>query len=177
METDDIKYSEVLQCEKFAHQTEPMISFSQKNIWVNMGCLKRIPNTFYVHFLLFRQTRIFMILTGIEGMLDVVRWCTPSGKPRKIICDAELWDDIITFMNWNNKIRYRLLGRFVQTSYGGGFAFDMARAVEFPLCETLDTPPPPSNSVPQAYRTFEKHLQNPLVTKFKTDTVITIDEE
>ena len=177
----DIGQYEVLQGGKFAHMTEPMVSFARRTIWINMGCLKRMPDTTYVHFLLLRQEQKLIIKPSTEDQLDAVRWCTPLGNTRKIICHPDLWNDIISLMGWDGKARYRLLGRFVQASEWNGFAFDMARAEKF----SLDAASYPSHSRANeatsksdilTNQTWEAHCLNPLIRRFENDTLITFNK-
>lgn len=175
----DIGQYEVLQGESFVHLTEPMISFARRAVWINTSCLKRLPDTVYVHFLLFRQTRKLIIKAGVEEAQDVIRWCTPSGKPRKILFDAEFWNDITALMGWSNLNRYRLLGRFVHSSDWTGFAFDMTRAEVFPLDGIKPSLQIPEAALDKAFipcQTWEDHCHNPLISRFREDTLITIDE-
>ena len=168
---DNIGHGEVQRGEKFAHRTEPIMSFARREVWVNMGCLKRLPDTRYVHFLLFRQTRKLLIKPGLEETMDVFRWCTPSGKPRRVKCDDELWHDITSLMGWSDTSRYRLLGRFVCGANGGDFAFDLTRAEVFPpvgASQPLDADNTPT-------LTWDEHCKNPLITRFEEDTLITLD--
>jgi len=161
---------------KFAHRTEPIVSFARREFWINMGCLKRMPDIRYVHFMLLRQTRKLYIKAGIEETMDVVRWCTPSGKPRRVIIDADLWHDITSLMGWNDTSRYRLLGRFVSDRNGGGFVFDLARAEVFPLDGRSRSGETMSKKVPAANFTWDEHCKSPLITRFAEDTLITVGE-
>ena len=167
---DDIERYEVLRGEIFSHSTEPIISFARKSVWINMGCLKCMPNTTYVHFLLLRQARKLIIKHSTEESLDTVRWCTHSGKPRKILCDAEFWNDLTALMDWNDQYRYKLLGRFVHSSDWDGLAFDMTRAERIPIAGTA-APCKYYNS-----QTLEEHIKNPLVKRFTEDTSINTNE-
>ena len=173
LQTDaDIGHGELQRGEKFAHKTEPIMSFARRALWVNMGCLKRMPDTSYVHFLLFRQTRKLLLKPGLEETMDVFRWCTPSGRPRRVMVDVELWRDITLLTGWNDTNRYRLLGRFVCGPNGGDFAFDLTRAEVFPQVDSsqsVETTKPPN-------LIWDEHCKNPLVTRFEMDTVIAIDE-
>ena len=121
----DIGQYEVLRGENFSHMTEPMVSFARREVWVNMVCLKRMPDTLYVHFLLLRQKRNLVIKPGAEDQQDGARWCTPSRRPRKILCKADFWHDITSLMGWTDNNRYRLLGRFAHDSNGDEIVFDM----------------------------------------------------
>ena len=138
---------------------------------VNMGCLRRLPDTVYVHFLLFRQQRRLIIRPSAEESRDVIRWCTPSGKPRRILCDEDFWNDITALMGWDNRSRYRLLGRFVHGSDWDGFAFDMTRAKVFSL-EGIESEP---EITILPCQTWEEHCRNPLVSRIEEDTMIIID--
>jgi len=172
----DIGQYEVQQGERFAHMTEPMVSFARSEVWINMGCLKRMPDTVYVHFLLFRQSRRLVIKPGLEEHQNGVRWCTPSGKPRRIICAADFWDDITSLMGWNENNRYRLLGRFANDSGGGQFAFDMTRAEVFPLAGIARPSELAADTNSLTNQTWEEYCKNPLVRRFEEDTLIVIDE-
>jgi hypothetical protein len=169
---DNIRHGEVQRGEMFAHRTEPIISFARREVWVNMGCLKRMSDTSYVHFLLFRQTRKLLLKPGLEETMNVFRWCTPSGKPRRVKCDDELWQDITSLMGWSDTSRYRLLGRFVRGTNGGDFAFDLTRAEVFPLVGT----PQPLEADKMPTLTWDEHCKNPLITRFQEDTVIAVGE-
>ena len=176
----DIGQYEVLRGEGFAHMTEPMVSFGRRAVWINMGCLKRLPDTVYVHFLLLRKTKRLIIKPSVEEAQEVARWCTPSGKSRKIMCHIDFWNDITALMGWNDKDRYRLLGRFVRNSDWDGFAFDMARAEVFTLDEINPALARSPEAAPEkdslSCQTWEEHCRNPLVTRFDEDTLIAIDE-
>lgn len=177
---NDIKQYEVLRGEKFSHMTEPMISFARKMVWVNMNCLKRLPDTAYVHFLLFRKKYRLIIKSSTEEAQDVIRWCTPSGKPRKIICEEELWRDITMLMGWDDENRYRVLGRVIHGSGWDGIAFDMAGAEMFApgatLPSSMSCAGPAYGKVPPPYQTWEEHCRNSLVSRFEEDILIMIDE-
>lgn len=177
----DIGQYEVLRGERFAHATEPILSFARREVWVNMVCLKRLPSIVYVHFLFLRDTQRLIIKPGMEESLDVVRWRTPSGKPRKILCDKDFWNEVTLFTGWTNKNRYRLLGRFVHDSNWDGFAFDMKRAEIFPLRENAPSLQQDREVVPEnplvPSQTWIEHCRNPLINRFEEDTLIEIDKE
>jgi len=175
----DIGRYEVLTGDKFAHLTEPVVSFARRAVWINRGCLKRMPNIIYVHFLLLRQERKLIIKSAAEEQLDVVRWCTPLGNSRKIICHDDLWDDISSLMGWNENNRYRLLGRFIHAPDWNGFAFDMTRAEEFQPGEVTRAPLSTelaSTKDSRANQTWEEYRLNPLISRFSEDTLNTFDE-
>lgn len=159
--------------------TEPMVSFARGAFWINAGCLKRSPETIYVHFLILRSQRKLILKLCSEEELDAVRWCTPSGKPRKILCNEDFFGDIFTLIDWNHNNRYRLLGRMIASSGWMGFAFDLTRAEVFPLTgvNSKDTSEPSTHS--DTGKPFgeiwNQHCCNPLINKFLEDTVIMIN--
>lgn len=177
---DDIKQYEVLRGERFSHMSEPIITFAQKMIWINMICLKRLPDTVYVHLLLFREKHRLIIKPSTEESPDVIRWCTPSGKPRKIMCEEEFWQDITMLMGWDDQNRYRIPGRFIHGSGWDGIAFDMARAEVFTPGATLPSSmlcaEATGEKASPSYQTWEEYCQNPLVSRIEKDVVIVIDE-
>jgi hypothetical protein len=65
----------------------------------------------------------------------------------------------------------------VRDSDWSGFAFDMARAEVFPLGNIIQPSESAAVKIPVANRTWEEHCRNPLISRFKNDTLITVDEE
>lgn len=159
METN-INQTLVIQGEQYAQLTEPTVTFSKRMIWINMACLKRFPDIRYVRFMVEAKERKFMIATCKEEESATVRWCTLSRKPRKILCEPDIWNEITKLMGWNDTDRYKLLGKFIQDSSWSGFAFDMTRVI---------------GSSP-SFQTLAEHIRNPLVTRFERDTAISLNE-
>lgn len=173
----DIGQYEVLPGKLFSHMAEPAISFSKKAIWINMGCLKSVPDTFYVHFLLFRIEKSLIIKPCAGEERDAVRWCTFSGKPRNILCNDDIWIDITSLMGWNDHDRYRLLGHLVHSSGWSGLAFDMTRAIVISRSEAYDEPQTQSCHEAAEHPSWAEYSRNPLVKRFAEDTRIVTDEE
>jgi hypothetical protein len=160
----------VFRGENFAHINEPTVSFARRKIWFGMACLKHLSNATHVHFALQKEARRFLVIESTDATLNAVRWCTPSKNMRKISCDADVWDEIFTVENWSEEFRYKLLGCFVHTSLGYGFAFDLTRTQKFSLDGTsTDEKNPPAI-------TLDEHCKNPLVKRFESDIAIPIDE-
>ena len=177
----NIGHYELVRGERFAHMTEPMVSFARGAFWVNVGCLKRSPETTYVHFLLFRPQRRLILKPCGEEERNAVRWCTPSLKPRKVLCDCDFFSELFTLMGWSQNNRHRLLGRVAHNSDWTGFAFDLTRAVVFPLAGVESDKNPEPATPPGVDNpfggTWDEHCRNPLVNRFSKDTVIMVDEE
>jgi len=148
----------ILLCStKFTHISEPVISFARRKIWFNMCCLKRLPNTVHVHFLLIHQEKQFIVIAATDEAFHTARWCSPSRNPRKITCIPEMWQEITSLMGWNDKTHYKLIGKPVQESEWQGFMFDMSQATEPP-------------------KTWGEYLKKPTINRFTENTYITIGE-
>lgn len=158
----------VFRGENFAHINEPTVSFARRKIWFNAACLKNLPNATHVHFMLQKESRKFFAIESTDSTINAVRWCTISRNARKIVCDEDTWNEIFTTANWSENFRYKLMGCFVHTPYGYGFAFDLTRAQKF----SLDGIQEKASSV----ITLEEHNKNPLVKRFENDTTILINE-
>lgn len=98
--------------------TKPMISFTKYRLHVNMVCIKLLPDTEYVQFLINKTKKLFAIKPCSDDDRDSIRWKTISRKrgqevSRSIsgsIFSAMLFDH----MGWNTDYRYFLTGRLMK---------------------------------------------------------------
>jgi len=149
----------VAQEKSFVQLTEPTITFYQGAIKINTACLKKLPGTEYVLFLVNPGQRKLYIKPCEEEMQHSMRWRTPSGKPRTLI-GRDFLSKAMELMQWDSDQRYRLPGRASFDEEGAIVAFDMTAA----------------QAVEGFGQTLREHKQNPLVRRLEEDTVITMED-
>jgi len=122
----DNEVGEVVLSELDASHCEPSITFHNRNVFINMACLKRLPNVDYILFIVVRGERKLRLEPSSEDEFGSVKWRTHGKKrgARKIIM-TEFVRKIMDLMNWNPENRYRLLGKFVCKNGKHQFHFDL----------------------------------------------------
>ena len=142
-----LERDEVIDINQLSFAGEPMLTIGQNKVWVNAVCLKALPDTRYIMFLLNREARRVTLKPGSEEEQHAVRWKTPSEKPRRISCNDFL-QDVGALMGWDMEKRRRLPGRVARDNDGPVIAFELARNVPM---------------------TLEEHRQNPLIKRLEDD--------
>ena len=165
----DIDDGQIIYGKCFAHVAEPTITIARNAFWVNTGCIRRLPNISYIHFILLIHERRLILKPCDDETQHGVRWKTPSGKPRKMLSN-DFFNELATLLDWDSGNRYRLLGKIARGIDWTGFAFDLTQAEIFPLSGvTADM-----NNEEQKPQTWSDFFINPLVTRFSEDTIINI---
>jgi len=131
--------------------SEPVLTIMQDKLWVNAACLNTFPDAWYVLFLLNREERKMIIKPAREEEQHVVRWKTPTGKPRRLSC-ADFLQDVGGLMNWETELRRKLYGRTARDDGSSYLAFDL--------------------NVPHT-ETFGEYRKKPLVKRLEEDVVAT----
>ena len=109
--------------------TKPVISFTRSRMHVNMVCIKLLPDTEYVQFLINKSKDLFAIKPCSEDDRDSVRWKSINSKRGKevsrnitgSIFSAMLFDH----MGWDIEYRYSLIGRLVKARDSDLIVFDL----------------------------------------------------
>ena len=149
----------VVHGKRFVQLTEPLITFYRGVVKVNTACLKKLPKTEYVLFLIDPKRYKLFIKPCSEDTLHSMRWRTSSCKPRTLI-GHDFISLTMELMQWDGERRYRIPGRAAFDEDGAIIAFDLAAAEEM------------GGFGP----TLEEHKQNPLVSRFAEDTIITLED-
>ena len=117
----------------FAHLFEPTLSFSDEKVTVNNACIRKLPNTDYVQFLVNPDEKKLAIKPCSEEDKDSFKWCgvTKEGnrKPRIISCHI-FYEKVFKLMCWDKYSRYRVLGKLIRYNDELIFIFDLKDAEE-----------------------------------------------
>lgn len=72
VQDDSFSYSgyQVVRGEFFAHMNEPSVCFNQNKVYVNVGCLKRLPDVDYVQILVNSEEKKLVIRPAGEDEKD-----------------------------------------------------------------------------------------------------------
>ena len=134
-ENADFSYDgyQVVRGEFFAHLFEPSVSFKNEKVSVNAACLRKLPETEYVQFLVNPTEKMLAVKPCREEDKDSFQWASGEGKKRKpktITCRI-FYAKLMNLMNWNPQYRYKILGKLVRTATDTLFVFDLSSAQTF----------------------------------------------
>lgn len=118
---------QVVRGEFFAHLHEPSLTFNNQKVSVNIACVRKLPSTHFIQFLVNPETKKLVVLPCEENAKDAVIWHTAGGtacKPKQITCRI-FFAKIIELMNWNPNFRYKLLGKLICSGEDQLFVFDL----------------------------------------------------
>lgn len=115
---------QVVRGEFFAHLLEPSVTFNKCKLYVNMACLKKLPNINYVQILVNSDDKKLAIRPCEGEEKDSFLWCTTRRKPKQISCRI-FSAMIFNLMNWNLEYRYKLLGKLIKSNDEYLFIFDL----------------------------------------------------
>ena len=121
---------QVVRAEFFAHLFEPSVTLNKETVSVNMACLRKLPNTEYVQFLVNPVERKLAVKPCSEDMKDSFRWSSGEGKkskPKKITCRI-FFAKVMDLMGWDPKNRYKILGKLMRNKGDTIFVFDLNSA-------------------------------------------------
>lgn len=126
---------QVVRGEFFAHIFEPSVTLSREKVSVNVACLRKLPGTEYVQFLVNPTEKKLAVKPCSEEVKDSFRWCSGEGKNRKpktITCRI-FFGKVMSLMNWAPEYRYKILGKLIRTRSDLLFVFDLNCAETY-LC-------------------------------------------
>ena len=109
---------QVVRGEFFAHIFEPSVTLNREKVSVNVACLRKLPGTEYVQFLVNPTEKKLAVKPSSEEIKDSFRWCSGEGKNRKpktITCRI-FFGKVMSLMNWNPEYRYKILGKLIRTT-------------------------------------------------------------
>lgn len=117
---------QVVRGEFFAHVFEPCITFADCKVYVNMACIRKLPDYDYVQILVNPNAKKLAVRPCVESEKDSFRWCTATEKraPKQITCKI-FFAKVFTLMGWNPKDRYKLVGKLIRSKNDLFFVFDM----------------------------------------------------
>ena len=115
---------QVVRGEFFAHLLEPSVTFNKCKLYVNMACLKKLPNIDFVQILVNSNDKKLAIRPCSGEEKDSFLWSTAQRKPKQISCKI-FSAMIFSLMNWNLEYRYKLLGKLIKSNEEYLFIFDL----------------------------------------------------
>ncbi len=128
--TDDNNFTfegyQVVRGEFFAHTFEPTLTFSENKVYVNMACIKKLPQIEYVQILVNPDEKKVAVRPCMEDARDSFRWCSATAKrtPKQVTCRV-FYGKIFSLMNWSHKYRYKLLGKLICSNDELLFVFNL----------------------------------------------------
>ena len=127
-EDEDFSFDgfQVVRGEFFAHTYEPSLTFSGCKVYVNMACVRKLPEFSYVQVLVNPDQKKVAVRPCREEERDSVRWCSATEKrsPKQITCRI-FFAKVFDLMEWDPNYRYKLLGKLIKTKKELLFVFDM----------------------------------------------------
>ena len=129
IQDDSFSYAgyQVVRGEFFAHLYEPSLCFNRSRVYVNMGCLKRMPDVSYVQILVNAEDKKLVIRPAGEDEKDAFLWCSLKNevrRPKQITCRV-FFAKIVHLMSWNADYRYKLLGKIIRSGEEKLVVFDL----------------------------------------------------
>ena len=134
VEVDDSFYDgdvEVIRSEFISENddTKPTVSFSRYRMYVNMVCLKMLPETEYVQFLINKTKKQFAIKPCSEDDRDSFRWKSINAKNGKEI-SRQISGPIFVamlfnYMGWDTQYKYSLTGKLTIARESKIIVFDL----------------------------------------------------
>ena len=114
VELTDLKGYQVTRGELFSHIREPAVTIWANKVKFNMACLKKLPGVTHIQILICPEQKRVIIRPCNPDTPDSLRWACGGGekavKNREMLCKtfaAKVFD----LMGWDNKYRYKILGR------------------------------------------------------------------
>lgn len=175
---------EVVRGVFFAHLFEPSVRLAKEQVSVNSACIRRLPETEYVQFLVNRNEKKMVVKPCSEETKDSFRWNAvgKDGKIRpKIISCKEFYDRIMKLMDWNPECRYRIMGKLMRTKTECIFVFDLKDAEIFQKGKRGDRGSRKA-IYPQEWNTgfgvpFEEHQSEVLVNIMEDSAVFYLEKK
>lgn len=130
---------QVVRGEFFAHIHEPSFTFNDNRVYLNMACIRKLPQTEYVQILVHPVEKKLAVRPCQEEEKDSFRWCTKNARkrdPKQITCHV-FYAKIFSLMGWNPQYRYKLLGKLIQSNGELLFIFDLKTPEIYPRAAKL----------------------------------------
>ena len=125
---------EVVHRAFFSHLFEPSVKLVKKSVSVNSACIRRLPDTEYVQFMVNRDEKKLVVKSCTESDRDSFRWSSVGkdgkARPRTISCE-QFFVRIMKLMDWDPDKRYRIMGKLVRTTTMSLFVFDLKESESF----------------------------------------------
>ena len=128
---------QVVRGEFFSHIYEPSITLNLGKFYVNMTCLKKLPDVEYVQILVNPDNKKLVLRPCNEDAKDATAWKTPKKNPKQITCRL-FFAMVMKLMDWNPDYRYKVLGKLISTGEEYLYVFDLSCREAYPRTITED---------------------------------------
>ena len=119
---------QVVRGEFFAHLFEPSVTLNEEKVSVNAACIRKLPDTEYVQFLVNPEEKKLAVKPCEEYAKDSFCWTSVGKdgkrKPKTISCRI-FYAKIMSLMGWDPTLRYKILGKLIKTQGDMLFVFDL----------------------------------------------------
>lgn len=125
---------QVVRGEFFSHIHEPSFTFNNNKVYLNMACIRKLPQTEYVQILVHPEEKKLAVRPCREEEKDSFRWCTKNTEkrtPKQITCRV-FYAKILSLMGWSSQYRYKLLGKLIHSNGELLFIFDLKTPEVYP---------------------------------------------
>ena len=160
----------------FAHLFEPSVKLVKETVSVNSACIRKLPGTEYVQFLVNRDEKKLAVKACTEDTKDSFRWATTGKdgkvKPKVISCKP-FFEKIMKLMDWDPNLRYRITGKLIRTKTESIFVFDLKERESFRRKGKATYPDEWNESFGIS---VEDHENNSLVSFCESDSVFYLEK-
>ena len=185
IEVEDYDYTgyQVVRAEYFAHLHEPSFTFNKNKVYLNMACLRKLPDIEYVQILVDPDQKKLVVKPCDETVKDSIRWCSNSSKrsPKQITCPLFV-AKVLDLMGWSPDYRIKLVGKLIHSNNEHLFLFDLNSPELYKQTVSEDGKTTTSRrpSYPEEWKTqfgipVKEHQTNLQMNIFDGDSIIRVE--
>jgi hypothetical protein len=176
---------QVVRGEFFAHLFEPSVTLTAEKVSVNTACIRKLPETEYVQFLVNPTEKKLAVKPCSETAKDSFCWTTVGKdgkrKPKSISCKI-FYAKVMKLMDWDPNYRYKILGKLIRTKEDLLFVFDLTCAETYQKNDNEGEVKGRKAIYPYDWKEqfgvpVKEHQDITLVNIFEDYTVFTINKE
>ena len=176
---------QVVRGEFFAHLFEPSVTLNKDKVSVNAACIRKLPKTEYVQFLVNPAEKKLAVKPSTEDSKDSFRWSSigqdGKRKPKDISCKI-FFAKIMQLMDWDPSFRYKILGKLIRANNDLLFVFDLTCAEAYRKRSSNDDQSSRRPFYPEDWNSqfgvpVREHQDTVLVNIFDDYTVFRIQKE
>lgn len=119
---------------QFSMLKKPAVSIKFNQFTFNMACVRLFSDIRYVQTIIHREKKYMVVVPCANEEFTSVQWSRLKNEEtivNKSITSVDFLDKIYKLMNWDQNIRYKVLGRVVNSNRGLVILFDLTEAIMF----------------------------------------------
>ncbi len=176
---------QVVRGEFFAHLFEPSVTLNNEKVSVNAACIRKLPQTDYVQFLVNPTEKKLAVKPCSEETKDSFCWASyrSDGKkhPKTISCKI-FFAKVMKLMGWDPNYRYKILGKLIRANKESLFVFDLNCAETYQKRKSDGESTPRRAFYPEEWKDqfgvpVSEHQDTVLISIFDDYTVFKIEKE